>query len=224
MSEQLMSAFLVGLLGSTHCLSMCGGIASLLTLKSTSKVNTLGVLLYYNIGRLLSYSLIGALAGGAFASLVTLAEIRLQLSIVTLLIGGLMILMALYVSKIYNGLIFIEKIGHIGWRQISPLAKRLLPLRRAYHALAFGMLWGWLPCGLVYSTLTWSLLSANSVSGALIMGAFGLGTLPAMVLTGASAQALKQVIKYPLIRYAAASILAAYGFFLMYRASLLLAQ
>lgn len=206
-SMTLSAAFLFGLMGGTHCVGMCGGIMSTLSLASGH--NLWLNLATYNIGRILSYSVAGALVAG-IGSLLTdqLLSIGTALRILASL---MLILMALYIANWWKGLTYVERIGRYLWRYLQPFASRLMPVRTKTQALTLGIIWGWLPCGLVYSVLIWSLSSASSVQGALIMLCFGLGTLPAMVLTGRLAHQMKQLSQSKLLRSLAALIIMSFA-------------
>lgn len=106
----------------------------------------------------------------------------------------MMIILGLYIGKWWSGLTHIERIGHVIWRFILPLTKHFLPLTSPLKAIPFGFLWGWLPCGLVYSTLTWAAVSGSAIDGMIIMLAFGLGTLPAMLALGSIADKFKSLL------------------------------
>ncbi len=217
MSGDYLAVFLIGLLGAGHCLGMCGGIASLLSIngRKTSHWTTL----LYNTGRLSSYMLLGGLVGGAISSLSQLSGIIQPLAWLRLLSAVLMILVACYIAQWWHGLIVIERIGQTLWRIISPMTAHLLPLRKNTHAVPLGFLWGWLPCGLVYSALTWSAVSGSAMSGAMIMLSFGVGTLPAMFAIGYSAQLLNKAQKSIIFRNMSGVILVAYGIYTVWSAS-----
>ncbi|MBL0121549.1 MAG: sulfite exporter TauE/SafE family protein [Betaproteobacteria bacterium] len=105
-----------------------------------------------------------------------------------------------------------ESRGHL-WRHVSPYAKKLLPLRSLTHATLFGMLWGWIPCGLVYAMLLTAMSAGSTARGAMTMAAFGLGTLPVMVATGWSAGRLRGWTRKPRVRMAAGIAVVAMGVF-----------
>jgi sulfite exporter TauE/SafE len=208
-------------------MGMCGGIASLLTLqpnKTSQASAALLISLNYNIGRLLSYTIIGALVGGAIASIVALSQFNQLLVIVRLIAAGFMVLLACYVGKWWNGLLAIETLGKSIWRAISPLGQRFLPLQSSAHAIPFGFIWGWLPCGLVYSILTWAAVSGSALGGALTMLFFGLGTLPAMLLVGSQANKLKQLQNSPFFRNIAATSILLYGLYTGYGSVMILSS
>lgn len=182
----LASAFAIGLVGSTHCLGMCGGIASSMSLALPvgpgyrwRQVSLLGG---YNLGRILSYSLIGLIAGVPGAALTETAPAAGM--ILRTIAGIILILLGLAIGQWWQGVMRLENIGAPLWQRIAPLTQRFMPVDRLSRALPMGLLWGWLPCGLVYSTLAWALTQGNAGLSAMIMFFFGLGTLPAMLATG----------------------------------------
>lgn len=201
----LMAAFVFGLMGGAHCIGMCGGIMSALTFavppSMRHPVRMGGLLLSYNVGRIMSYMVAGALVAalGTLISLSPKARILLEAFAALMLI-----LMALYIANWWKGLLRVERIGQYLWRYIEPYGRRLMPVVRLPQAFTLGALWGWLPCGLVYSMLAWSLAIADPRQGALLMGAFGLGTLPALLATGLAAQQLGQLIRHAATRSIAA--------------------
>lgn len=183
------SAFLIGLLGSTHCLAMCGGISASLSMAlpvgKGFRMRQSFLLLAYNVGRIASYALIAALI--ALLS-TTAANQWAQLGMVLRSIAGLLLIaMGLSMGQWWQGIRYVERIGAPLWERLSPLSRRILPIHHAGQALALGALWGWLPCGLVYSTLGWAALQPNVGSAALTMVFFGLGTLPSMLAAGYAA-------------------------------------
>ncbi|NGN96728.1 sulfite exporter TauE/SafE family protein [Grimontia sp. S25] len=209
--SDLIAAFTVGLLGAGHCLGMCGGVAAAVSMGTPQNQRKSPFLLFYNGGRLLSYGLIGAIAGGLVAGVVGVTQITQQLLWLRLAAAIMMILLALYIGRFWNGLAYVEKVGQVLWKRLSPLSSKLLPLRSPFAALPFGMLWGWLPCGLVYSALSWAAVAGNALDGLLIMLAFGLGTLPAMILVGSAAEATKNLLNNLIFRRISSLILLMYG-------------
>ncbi|RBW65918.1 sulfite exporter TauE/SafE family protein [Vibrionales bacterium C3R12] len=213
MAPDWLAAFAIGLIGAGHCMGMCGGIASMLSISSNNSSHRFTIPIFYNIGRLLSYTLIGALIGGTVSSLTNLTDINHGLVWLRFLAAIFMILLAFYIGRWWHGLLVIEKLGQKLWKFISPAGKSLLPLKSSVHALPFGFIWGWLPCGLVYSTLTWSAVSGSAFDGAIIMLSFGLGTLPAMLLIGIGASYLKTIQQSPIFRNVGALMILAYGLY-----------
>ncbi|MBX3023917.1 sulfite exporter TauE/SafE family protein [bacterium] len=184
-SLSLLGGGALGLLGSAHCVAMCGGIAGALALAPGARraAPAAARQVAYNLGRVVSYATAGALAGG-FG--VALARLFGDSGVIALRAAAALLLLALglYLAGWSSGLARLERQGARVWRHIAPLAARLRPGRSLPGALALGMLWGWLPCGLVYSALALAATSGDWRQGALLMTGFGLGTLPAMVATG----------------------------------------
>ena len=207
----LTAALFIGLIGSSHCLVMCGGIAAALQLAMPGQqpAAKLRLQLLLSLGRLSTYALFGALVGYFGANAMHLAGASLLW--LRLIAGLLLLMMALYISRLWFGLVQLERLGQVLWRKVQPAATRLLPLDSASKAYAYGLCWGALPCGLVYSTLGWSLASGSAVQGAALMAAFGLGTLPAILLTGSAANTLSKLKNMLLLRYCAAALLAIYA-------------
>ena len=181
MDNSLLALFIVGLLGGGHCAGMCGGIVGALSLQTPRGGAAVLVHLAYNLGRIGSYVLAGLLAG----LLGQAAGNLLALQNVLYLFASLMLIaMGLYLLGFTQFLTPLERGGHALWQRIQPLTRRFLPVRGIAQALPLGLLWGWLPCGLVYSALTTALAAGSAGKGALLMLAFGLGTLPNLLLAG----------------------------------------
>ncbi len=217
MMPDFIGAFVVGLLGAGHCVGMCGGLSSLLMLNSPHK-NPVLPLLFYNVGRIFSYSIFGGLVAGLTASLSHLASINHSLVWLRILSAVMMIILGLYIGRWWFGLLRLEQLGQTVWKWVSPYGRSLLPLKKSWYALPFGIIWGWLPCGLVYSTLTWAAVSGSALNGALIMSAFGIGTLPAMLLVGFGATKIKQLQQSNSFRSIAAISIVCYGLYSGYGA------
>ena len=218
MPVELLSALLIGFLGSGHCLVMCGGIVSALQMMmpNQSPAEKLKLQLALSAGRISSYALIGALAG--YLGMQAMALAGVGKPVLQLLSGLMLVLMALYISRIWTGLTALENLGKQLWRYVQPVAARLLPLDSGAKAFGYGLCWGYLPCGLVYSALAWSLASGSAAQGALWMLAFGLGTLPALLLAGQAAGTIQQLKNKAVVRYGVALLLTAYGLQTIYLA------
>lgn len=189
----LLSALVLGLLGGGHCLGMCGGLMGALTMAipADQRAKRLRLLMAYNLGRVLSYAVAGfviGLAGRAVAN----SPAAMVLRVVAAL---LLITMGLYLAGWWSGLTRIESLGRSLWRHIQPIASRLMPVTSLPRALAVGALWGWLPCGLVYSTLLWSASQGDALDSALLMLAFGIGTWPVLLATGLAAERLTALLR-----------------------------
>ena len=211
MSNDLLAALLIGFLGSGHCLVMCGGIVGALQLAMPAQSSTKKLFLQLTLsaGRLTTYAVFGASVGYAGVSAMQLAGASMLW--LRLVAGILLIMMALYISRLWFGLLLLEKAGQTLWQYVQPVSRRFLPLDSLTKAYAYGLCWGALPCGLVYSALGWSLASGSASAGAALMLAFGLGTLPAILLTGSAAQLMSKLKSHTAVRYTAAAMLAIYG-------------
>ncbi|BAZ95383.1 cytochrome biogenesis protein [Thiohalobacter sp. COW1] len=211
-----LAAFLVGLLGGVHCVGMCGGIVGALSfgLPESTRQRPLAQLPYlvaYNGGRILSYTVAGAAMGGISALAMHLLDVRQAQLVLQLFAGAFLILMGLYLAGWWLGLARVEGLGARLWRHIEPLGRRLLPVSSAGHAFALGLIWGWLPCGLVYSVLIWSLSAGSAAQGAWLMLGFGLGTLPNLLLMGVVAARMSQWLRKPWVRRLAGAAVIVFG-------------
>ena len=205
----LSSALILGLLGGGHCLGMCGGLMGALTLAipQEQRSRRLRLLLAYNLGRILSYATAGLLLGLAGWALGN-SPLATGMRVVAAL---LLIAMGLYLAGWWSGLTRIEGLGRGLWRHIQPIANRLLPVSSAPRALLLGALWGWLPCGLVYSTLLWAASQGNALDSALLMLAFGLGTWPVLLATGLAAERTRAVLRKRGVRIAGGLLVILFG-------------
>jgi len=189
------AALLTGLLGSAHCLGMCAGISGLFAVNSgvTTLRGQIPMALTYNAGRILSYAILGTIVatfGGAIVA--ATPAIGRPIRFVT---GAVIVLIGLQVAFNWRLLSPIERMGAVLWQKLSPIAKHFVPVTSLPRALGLGLLWGWLPCGLVYSVLLIAATSARPVDGAATMLAFGIGTMPAMVMTGVGAAQLASITR-----------------------------
>ncbi len=205
----LLSALILGLLGGGHCLGMCGGLMGALTLAipPDQRSRRLRLLLAYNLGRILSYAAAGlliGLAGWAVASSPAAMLLRV-------LAGLLLIAMGLYLAGWWSGLTRIEAVGRHLWRHLQPVASRLMPVSSLPRALLLGAVWGWLPCGLVYSTLLWASSQGSPGESALLMLAFGLGTWPVLLATGMAAERLTALLRRRGVRIAGGLLVILFG-------------
>ena len=207
-------AFVFGFLGSTHCVPMCGGIVGMLSQQTNNaSQQSITKSLSYNAGRILSYSFIGLLAGG-FSQLALSPIDRGSLVLFSQIISFIfMLAFGFYLLGWLNFLSYLERLGQGLWKHISPLSRQLLPIQRKRDAFYLGIIWGWLPCGLVYSALAWSLASANFISGAVIMLSFGLGTLPMLLTMSVASEKLLQLRNSAIIRRTAGFLIIAFAVF-----------
>lgn len=212
------SSLLLGLLGSSHCVLMCGGVVAMTCSalpvgRRGHPVAQLPYVLAYNAGRVASYALAGAMAGGVGATAASLAAIgRMQLGL-RLAAAVLVVGVGLYVAGFASPIRWLEHAGAPVWRRLAPVARMLVPVRTPLHALALGLLWGWMPCGLVYAALAAAVTSGSAVAGAMTMGAFGLGTFPMLLAMGSGAALVTRVARTRAVRAAAAVALVGFGLF-----------
>lgn len=206
-----LSLFLVGLLGGTHCVGMCGGIAGALALNTRGAAPRLAYPLAYNLGRIASYVVLGALVGAIGAGGVVAGGVLPVQRALFVAANLMLIALGLYLAGWWQGVAVLERGGAALWRRIQPLAGRILPVTSLPGAFAAGAVWGWLPCGLVYSVLFTALMSGSAVTGALIMLAFGAGTLPNLVAMGWFAGRLRGFLQQPWVRVLAALTVIGFG-------------
>lgn len=209
-----LSAFAAGLLGGVHCIGMCGGIVGALGLGMAQQQKNAGfyaILLGYNLARIASYTLAGALLGGVAALAIHWLDIRSLQKILQWIAAIFMLLLGFYLAGWWTLLTRVEVVGTLIWRHIEPLARRMLPVRTWSQAILLGLLWGWLPCGLVYSLLLTAVASANALNGALIMLCFGLGTLPNLLAMGVFAQQLNTWVRNHQVRQLAGIMVIGFG-------------
>lgn len=178
----LAAVFLVGLLGAGHCAGMCGGIVGALSAQTNG--GQIRLHLAYSAGRITSYGLAGAIAGSVGGLGLMFSEVLPVQLVLYGLANVMLLILGLYLAGLSPLAAHFEAAGRSLWRRIQPLARGLIPADTVPRALAVGALWGWIPCGLVYGVLATALLSGTAAGGALIMLAFGLGTLPNLLLAG----------------------------------------
>lgn len=219
----LLSVFLVGLLGGLHCAGMCGGIVSVMSsagggaarrvvpIVPARRSTPLPVLLGYNLGRILSYTIAGALAG-AVGSAAFLARSLLPVQQVAFVAANLVLIgLGLYLTGALRSVAVLEVAGQGLWRALRPLASRMLAVDGFRRAFGAGMVWGWVPCGMVYGVLVAALVSGSALQGAALALAFGLGTLPNLLALGWSAHAAGRLLSRPGLRIAAGVLVIAFG-------------
>ncbi len=203
-----LSLFLIGLLGGTHCVGMCGGIVSALSMGGAPRFS---LHLAYNGGRIVSYAAAGAIAGALGGVSLALSG-QLSVRIFLYVLANLMLVaLGLYLAGVIQALSFIERAGQRLWRYLQPLSRRYLPVRTVLQAFPLGLVWGWLPCGLVYSALATALSSGSASSGAGMMIAFGVGTLPNLLLAGLLAVRLREYVAKPWVRLIAGLLIIGFG-------------
>ncbi|NRR29410.1 sulfite exporter TauE/SafE family protein [Oxalobacteraceae bacterium] len=247
---QLLPVFLVGLAGSVHCIGMCGGVVGALSAVSApprgpamaqgrlagggagrtipivaarpaaGRCGAILRLVAYNGGRIASYMLAGALAGGLAGGAAALSRLASLQLLLYWLANLMLVALGLYLMNAWHGLARLEQGGQRLWRQLLPLLRVLLPMDSAAKAVALGALWGWVPCGMVYSVLLTALMSGSAAAGAAVMLAFGLGTLPMLLGLGLAGERLRRALRAPGVRLACGLLVLGFGMLGLARASL----
>lgn len=190
---------------------MCGGIVGALSFGGQQRSPTWTYILLFNTGRICSYMLIGAIVGGVGNALGLLPQLHLIQIVLYLFANLILIGLGLYVAGISSLITRIETIGTPVWRRLQPITRKLLPIQHWPQALAMGALWGWVPCGLVYTALLGALASATPQHGAALMLAFGLGTLPNLLLIAAASKSVSRWLAHPLWKRCAGALILAFG-------------
>ncbi|MCP3871155.1 MAG: sulfite exporter TauE/SafE family protein [Gammaproteobacteria bacterium] len=205
MDLSLPLAFTVGLFSSLHCVGMCGGIMGALSygLLPETRNKPPRMLLFlavYSLGRIASYGVAGGLMGSVGGRLLEWLGpgqghrwLQLSAALIVVLIG-------LHIAGWLPKLAQVERIGVPLWNRLEPLGRRLMPVDTLIRAAAYGLIWGWLPCGLVYTMLISTASHAGPLSGATYMIAFGLGTIPAVMATGLLAGRLFRLASVPYLK------------------------
>lgn len=203
----LFTAFMLGLFGSSHCVVMCGGIAAAIGARAGER--RLSAAMLFNSGRILSYTLAGLLVGSLGLWLQSLND---QLMLILRTSAAVMlVLMGLYVARWSTLLTRFEQLGNHLWKRLQPATGKMMQSARLRDQLLLGMLWGWLPCGLIYSTLGWVAANGQPALGAAAMFAFGLGTLPALLASTMAGNLLTSLLANRHLRRLAGLLLIGYG-------------
>ena len=203
--QSLASAFILGLFSTVHCVGMCGGIIGALSLSLPDRIRQqrlrhLVFIKLYNLGRILSYSFAGLVVGHIGAEAAAYADMSGGPSMLRYTSVILMIAIGLYLAGWLPQLSRVERIGTPVWKLLEPVGRKLVPVNTMPRALLYGLVWGWLPCGMVYFVLVWALTSGSATQGALIMAAFGLGTLPSLLAAGLAVSWLKRFTQSKMTR------------------------
>ena len=210
------AAFLVGLLGGVHCAGMCGGIVGAISMTLPQQQSRWPILISYNLGRISSYVLAGTLMGGLGAAAAHWSGLHAAQLWLQIIAGLFMVMLGLYLGQWWNGLAWLEQNGKRVWQWVEPLGRRFMPVTSTRDGYAAGLVWGWLPCGLVYSVLIWSLSSGSAQQGAMLMLGFGLGTLPNLLLMGVMAAQLLRWLQQRATRVVAGGLVTLFGVYTLY--------
>jgi sulfite exporter TauE/SafE len=211
----LATAFVAGLAGSAHCFGMCGGMAGALGMRArmnaASAASTTVSATLYHLGRIGGYATVGAIGGALGHSAHWALSLTRYANALRIAAGVLTLLIAIRILCRWNAFAPLERLGARMWLKIQPLAKRASGNDRWYGNLAIGLLWGWLPCGLVYSIVLLTMTAASAAKGAAIMAAFGLGTLPAMLSSSLLAGTVPLLSKRTWFRHATGTAMLLFG-------------
>jgi len=175
-----------GLASGVHCVGMCGGIVAAFDGRRTIPILESGALrrrIAFNAGRISTYAAAGAVAGALGTAAYAAGALPLQETL-QLATSAMLVLVGLYLAGAGRLLAPLEALGAPLWRRLQPIAARLLPARTLPQAYVAGLVWGWLPCGMVYAALAAATFSGSAMAGALGMAVFGLGTLPFLLAAG----------------------------------------
>lgn len=199
-----LTAFLLGLFSTVHCIAMCGSVIGALTLSLPAEVREsqrrmLPFVFNYNVGRILSYAMAGVVVG-LLSTPLTQLDAHWFLRVLSVIV---MVSMGLYLAGWFPKFARAEKLGAPVWRLLQPIGQKLLPVRSVSQAFLLGMVWGWLPCGLVYAALAVAATAGDPVKGGLVMLAFGAGTLPAVMGAGLFTGMLASLARSKSLRQAA---------------------
>lgn len=203
------AAFAAGLLGGVHCVGMCGGIAGALSV--SSRGSPWRRIAAFNLGRIGSYATAGAIAGGIGAVAQAVGPAAVLQVALFVVAHVLVVLMGLYVAGWAGAILRLESVGASLWRRIEPLRRAVFPIDSDARALGAGAVWGWVPCGLVYGMLPLAAASGGVANGALVLAAFGAGTLPGLLLAGRAARGLTAIRRTAWVRHVAGLCLVAMG-------------
>jgi sulfite exporter TauE/SafE len=234
----LLPIFMIGLLGSVHCVGMCGGIVSAFSVASnharkfpvpvvthSATLSDIGIfenalhVISYNAGRIGSYAIAGAIAGGIVGSASTLVNISAVQMVGYWLANFMLVALGLYLMDAWRGLTQLEGAGQSIWRHVQPLMRHFVPLDNPLKMLVVGALWGWLPCGMVYSVLLTAMMTGSAASGAMVMLAFGMGTLPTLFTIGVFGMKMRSWMQRRLVRRISGVIVLTFGVLGLLRAT-----
>jgi len=210
----LAAAFLAGLAGGVHCAAMCGPLIRMAggpRRDGIERRQWLAHALAYNAGRIATYVLAGALTGAIGAGGLALRGAPLTQQALLATMSVALVVMAACIAGVTPLVRVIEAAGAVAWRRIQPWSRWFLPVDTPARAFGLGLVWGWLPCGMVYVALIAALASADSLHGALLMAAFGAGTLPNLLAISAWFRNIPKLACSRLARLAIAGVIAGVG-------------
>jgi sulfite exporter TauE/SafE len=205
------AALIAGLMGGAHCAAMCGGIVGAVSHGQSAARWRLA--LAYNAGRIATYTFAGALAGALGQSALWLRGGAMARHTVMAMAGAALILLALYVAGLSPLVRAVDAAGSVIWRRVQPWSRHFLPADTVPRSLGLGLLWGWLPCGMVYAVLLTALSTGSALDGAIVMAAFGVGTLPNLLAVTLFIDRFRAWGRSRLARLVGAAVIAIVGIF-----------
>ena len=225
----LIGAWLAGILGGVHCIAMCGGFLTAIASSGVPAAAQGRPLLAarvlarrqfpYNLGRITTYTLLGAIAGSAGALALASSTSLLPLQRALYVIANLFLLgLAIAIAGRRQGFAWLQRAGLAMFGKVLPAIRPLLLARAASARYAVGMIWGFVPCALTYSVLPIALFAGGALQGGAVMLAFGLGTLPNLMAAGLVVARARTWLEARSIRFAAALLLAAFAAIGIWRA------
>lgn len=220
----LLTLFILGFFGGTHCVGMCGGLSSAFALQLPAHIKRSWLIILMNLGRISSYMVIGALMGALSQMGSVLQRTHTLQQILLITANILLLLMGLYLAGLFSAISKIDLIGKPIWRQLNPILNRLLPIQSIKACFFVGILWGWLPCGLVYNAALYALGSGSAQQGAWYLLAFGLGTLPNLLAMGLFATQLQMLLHNKNIRLSAGLLVSSWAVWQIIHSSMALFQ
>ncbi len=208
----VVAGFTAGFAGSVHCVVMCGGLVGVVA--ASMKISMRRAVVYwggYHIGRIISYTIAGVIVGAIGGAVSGLFPIHRSHTVGSFIAGLFLIILGGHVARWWDLLTRVEMAGGRVWERIVPIFGRVIPPRMIRHAVIGGLLWGWIPCGLVYSTLVLAATTADPIGGGLTMAAFGMGTLPMLLAMGALTGPLEKLGQIVWLKQTAGGILCVIG-------------
>ena len=213
---------------------MCGGIVGafgvaaptrvafpipVVTLSSTPPISESPLLrvLLFNAGRITSYMLAGAVMAGIVGSVSLFINLTVLQKVGYVAANLMLIALGLSLMQVWSGIAQLEKLGQLLWKRLQPLLKVFIPIEKPWQAFALGAIWGWVPCAMVYSVLLTALMTGSALQGALVMLAFGLGTLPLLITMGWLSQSLPTFFRKAQVRFLAGLLVLLFGLLGVYR-------
>ena len=173
--------------------------------------------LLFNAGRITSYMLAGAVMAGIVGSVSLFINLTVLQKVGYVAANLMLIALGLSLMQIWSGITQLEKLGQLLWQRLQPLLQVFIPIEKPWQAFALGAIWGWVPCAMVYSVLMTALMTGSALQGALVMLAFGLGTLPLLITMGWLSQSLPTFFRKAQVRFMAGLLVLLFGLLGVYR-------